>query len=65
MTNRSRVAVIGVTGYAGTELARLLLRHPNVETPAFFLRNGNSAGQSLADLFSQFRGCGEVQCQKF
>ena len=63
MTARSRVAVIGVTGYAGFELAQLLLRHPHVDTPAFFLRNGNSSAQNLADLFPQLRGWGEARCQ--
>lgn len=31
MSNRVQTAVIGVTGYAGAELARLLLRHPRLK----------------------------------
>ncbi len=38
MSDPAKVAVVGATGYAGYELARLLLRHPNVSTPTFFLR---------------------------
>jgi N-acetyl-gamma-glutamyl-phosphate reductase len=37
MTNTVQTAVVGVTGYAGAELARLLLRHPrlNSKPPVF------------------------------
>ena len=38
MSDPTRVAVVGVTGYAGFELARLLLRHPQIEKPTFYLR---------------------------
>ncbi len=31
MTDRVQTAVVGVTGYAGAELARLLLRHPRLQ----------------------------------
>jgi len=37
MTDTIQTAVIGVTGYAGAELARLLLRHPRLKnTPPVF-----------------------------
>lgn len=37
MTKTARTAVVGVTGYAGAELARLLLRHPRLKgTPPVF-----------------------------
>ena len=38
MNDPVRVAVVGATGYAGFELARLLLRHPQIEKPTFYLR---------------------------
>ncbi len=38
MTGPQRVAVVGATGYAGFELARLLLRHPGIAKPTFYLR---------------------------
>ena len=41
MTDPQRVAVVGATGYAGFELARLLLRHPKVSKPTFYLREGS------------------------
>ena len=38
MSKAVQTAVIGVTGYAGAELARLLLHHPRLEgTPPVFL----------------------------
>ena len=53
-----RVGVVGVAGYAGGELARILLRHPRVATGAltFFGRSeesGPSAPRSLSDIHPQ------------
>ena len=42
-------AVIGATGYAGFELARLLLRHPLVKKPVLFTRDGESTGPNRLD----------------
>jgi N-acetyl-gamma-glutamyl-phosphate reductase len=59
MTNSRQVAVVGVTGYSGFELARLLLRHPEVHKPIFYVRETNGA-KCLAELFPQLRGMGEA-----
>lgn len=63
MKKATRVAVVGATGYAGFELARLLLRHPNIEKPTFFLRNGHAGPRCLSEVFPQLRGCGEAPCR--
>jgi len=44
-----RVGIINVTGYAGVELARILLRHPEVELVSVTGRS--AAGQKLRDVF--------------
>jgi N-acetyl-gamma-glutamyl-phosphate reductase len=59
-----RVAVVGATGYAGYELARLLLRHPQLNKPAFFLRDSAQV-RCLTEIFPQFRGWGEAPCRPF
>src|SRR5271170_4229510 len=59
----TRVAVIGATGYAGFELARLLLRHPHIEKPAFFLRESYGNVRCLTELFPQLRGWGDAPCR--
>jgi N-acetyl-gamma-glutamyl-phosphate reductase len=59
MKNPRQVAVVGVTGYTGLELARILMRHPALQTPVFYLRDANGA-KCLAELFPQFRGWGEA-----
>jgi N-acetyl-gamma-glutamyl-phosphate reductase len=64
MTAPCRVAVVGVTGYAGFELARLLLRHPQIEKPTFFLREGNASARCLTELFPQLRGWGDAPCRQ-
>src|ERR1700683_1224249 len=57
MNNPRQVAVVGVTGYTGFELARLLVRHPDVHKATFYVRETNGA-KCLAELFPQLRGLG-------
>src|SRR5215471_11704418 len=59
MRDRTQVAVVGVTGYTGVELARLLLRHPDVPAPVFYVRDPQGA-HCLGELFPRFRGWGEA-----
>jgi N-acetyl-gamma-glutamyl-phosphate reductase len=59
MRDPRSVAVVGVTGYTGLELARILLRHPELPPPVFYVRETNGA-KCLAELFPQFRGWGEA-----
>src|ERR1700738_2928158 len=59
MANPQQIAVVGVTGYTGFELARLLLRHREVRNPVFYVRETNGA-KCLAELFPQLRGLGEA-----
>jgi N-acetyl-gamma-glutamyl-phosphate reductase len=63
MSDAARVAVVGATGYAGFELARLLLRHPYTDKPIFFLRGSNAEVRCLSDLFPQLRGWGDAPCR--
>jgi N-acetyl-gamma-glutamyl-phosphate reductase len=63
MSDKGKIAVIGATGYAGFELAKLLLRHPNTGTPTFFLREGRAEVRCLTELFPQLRGWGEAPCR--
>jgi N-acetyl-gamma-glutamyl-phosphate reductase len=59
MPNPRQIAVVGVTGYTGFELARLLLHHPEVKSPVFYVRETNGA-KCLAEIFPQLRGLGEA-----
>jgi N-acetyl-gamma-glutamyl-phosphate reductase len=63
MNDPLRVAVVGATGYAGFELARLLLRHPHIARPTFFLRNDHANVRCLTELYPQLRGWGEAPCK--
>jgi N-acetyl-gamma-glutamyl-phosphate reductase len=63
MNDPLRVAVVGATGYAGFELARLLLRHPKIEKPVFYLREGHAGVRCLTELHPQLRGWGEAACK--
>jgi N-acetyl-gamma-glutamyl-phosphate reductase len=57
------VAVVGATGYTGYELARLLLRHPQIENATFYLRNTAPDVRCLTQVFPQLRGWGEAPCK--
>lgn len=52
--NQIRAAIIGGTGYTGSELLRLLLGHPSVDLVAISSRS--EAGKPVADLFPTFAG---------
>src|SRR6202050_3765058 len=62
MNDQAKIAVVGATGYAGFELARLLLRHPQIEKPVFFVRGEHAKVRCLAEIFPQLRGWGEARC---
>jgi N-acetyl-gamma-glutamyl-phosphate reductase len=59
MRKPEQLAVVGVTGYTGFELARILLRHPAVKSPVFYVRDTQNKN-CLAELFPQLRGIGEA-----
>ena len=53
----SSVAVLGVSGYAGMELARLLLHHPALAgSPPLFLGRSEAAPEPLAAVHPQLMG---------
>jgi len=62
MRRSGHIAVVGVTGYAGLELARILLRHPAVEAPVFYIREDNGT-KWLSQIFPQLRGQGDAPVQ--
>jgi N-acetyl-gamma-glutamyl-phosphate reductase len=59
MRDLKQAAVVGVSGYTGLELARILLRHSAIRKPVFYLRETGGA-HCLAEVFPQFRGFGEA-----
>ncbi len=68
MSPRAQVAVVGATGYSGFELAKLLLRHPHVERPVFFLResaSGTPTPKCLTQVFPHLRNWGEAPVRTF
>jgi N-acetyl-gamma-glutamyl-phosphate reductase len=62
MQQQTQIAVLGVTGYAGAELARLLLGHPRLAgaSPLFLGREG-SARESLTAIHPQLAGLAKDQ----
>ena len=52
--SKVRVAVFGASGYAGEELLRILLRHPNAEVVAITSRK--TAGEPVSTVFPRFTG---------
>jgi N-acetyl-gamma-glutamyl-phosphate reductase len=60
---KSKVAVLGASGYSGAELLRILLRHPAAELVSVTSRQ--AAGKSVADVFPRFRSVGGADDLRF
>ncbi|RAI45401.1 N-acetyl-gamma-glutamyl-phosphate reductase [Rhodoplanes roseus] len=52
MADRANIGILGASGYTGSELLRLLLRHPRVDIA--LLTADRRAGQAMRDVFPQF-----------
>jgi N-acetyl-gamma-glutamyl-phosphate reductase len=65
MGARLKTAVIGATGYAGYELARILLRHPQLAKPVFLRRDDGNGPKDLAEVFPNLSGNGGYPLQSF
>ncbi len=74
MTDKVQTAVMGVTGYAGAELARLLLRHPRLKgAPPVFAgrvdeKDAARGGVPLAEIHPQLAdnaGNGDLRLEPF
>jgi N-acetyl-gamma-glutamyl-phosphate reductase len=58
-------AIIGATGYAGFELARLLLRHPQVKKPILFARDSEKGAAQLDEMYPHISGNGGYPLETF
>lgn len=56
-----KAGVIGATGYAGLELVRLLLRHPNVEVAA--ISSVSFEGRPLCDVYPSMLKICDITCR--
>jgi len=66
MPAKIQPAVVGATGYAGFELARILARHPNANKPVLFTRNGEAGSTGkLDELYPHISGNGGYPLQPF
>jgi N-acetyl-gamma-glutamyl-phosphate reductase len=52
MPRKVNIGILGASGYTGSELVRLLLRHPRVDIA--LLTAERRAGQEMRDVFAQF-----------
>ena len=59
MQDPRKIAVIGVSGYTGFELAKILLRHPEAHSLTFYVRDTRGA-HCLTELFPQLRSRGQA-----
>ncbi len=58
-----RVGVIGASGYAGGEIIRILVRHPDVELA--YLSSDTYAGKPLSEAFRSLLGAVLPVCEKY
>ena len=52
MATKAKIGVLGASGYTGSDLVRLLLRHPRVEIA--LLTADRSAGKEMREVYPQF-----------
>lgn len=52
MASKAKIGVLGASGYTGSELVRMLLRHPRAEI--VLLTAERSAGKAMREVFPQF-----------
>ncbi len=52
MVTKAKIGVLGASGYTGSELVRMLLRHPRADI--VLLTAERSAGKAMRDVFPQF-----------
>ena len=57
---KKKVGVVGATGYAGAELVRLLLGHPQVALSA--ISSVTFAGLALSEVYPAYRGLCDMIC---
>lgn len=57
-----KAGVIGATGYAGSELVRILMQHPEVELIS--LTSQSYVGKNYADIYESFRGLNDMVCEE-
>ena len=58
MSAKLKTAVLGVTGYSGLELTRLLERHPRAGKPVLLRRENGEGAKDLAEIFPELSGNG-------
>jgi len=59
---KTRVGIVGATGYTGLELLRLLLHHPGIEVTA--LTSQKYAGQDIDRVFPSLTGSLALKCEE-
>ena len=52
MATKAKIGVLGASGYTGSELVRMLLRHPRADIA--LLTAERSAGKAMREVFPQF-----------
>ncbi len=57
-----RAGILGVTGYAGIELLRILVNHPEVEVT--MLVSGSSVGKRISDFYPNFKNICDMELEE-
>lgn len=57
-----KVGIIGATGYAGAELVRLIINHPQAELTA--ISSVSFEGKKLSEVYPSYRTLCDMECQK-
>lgn len=62
MENQVRVGILGVTGYAGVELARIISSHPNAKLT--YIVSHSYVGQKLSEVYLHLQNVVDLTCEE-
>lgn len=62
MKNQVRVGILGVTGYAGVELARIISSHPNATLT--YIVSHSYVGQKLSEVYPHLKNVVDLTCEE-
>ena len=61
-TKKIKVAIVGVSGYSGRELLKLLLNHPNAEV---IYASAKTSSGPVSDIWPELKGPTDLVCQPY
>jgi len=60
--NKTKVVIVGATGYVGIEIVKLLIRHPNIDISSVISQS--FVGQKISDVYPFLKNIFDMECSE-